>query len=150
MDIYSPVSSTLDAYVPVALGTNAFTCPTCGSTFDAERKLTAHAWSKHGVRCSIREYIGDISICMACHTDFKSRARLVKHLLEKRIRSTTRGISCRDAFVRSSPAKIEHGLFCSLEARDAQVAQACRLKGHTSVIAKGACKRGAPSVLKRI
>ena len=131
--------------------TSAFVhkCCECEKLFPSARQLATHCWSKHGARCNIRRYIGDISCCPICGTDFFSRARLVKHLLEKRVRSKNRGHSCRERFLQTAMEEVPPATLRSLESRDAAVARAARRDGHTNVIASRPCQRHAPSILKR-
>ena len=127
----------------------AHACTQCGKAFPSARQLSAHCWSKHRTRCNIRRFVGDISQCPVCGTEFFSRARLVKHLLEKRVRSKTRGHSCRERFLQQPMDELSLDEFSLLESRDAVVAKAARRDGHTNIIASRPCRRHAPSVLKR-
>ena len=128
-------------------GLNTYTCEQCSAAFCTYKKLTIHRWSKHRERCEVRRFIGNISQCPICYTDFVTRPRLVKHLLENRVRSVTRGISCRHAFIAGSPKVIPQDLFELLETRDAATAKADRRNGHTSVIANIPCRQTTQSIL---
>ena len=124
-----------------------FTCDVCGVGWESHNKLAVHKWAKHRIKSDVRTFIGDTSKCVVCGTDFRSRARLVKHLLERRTRSTTRGTSCQEAFLSRDPAPVPYDKLRELEARDAAQYKAERKMGHTSVIAKSACLRTQPSIL---
>ena len=69
-------------------------CEQCGQDFQDERQLKTHMWSKHKVKASFRNKVGDISVCPVFHTQFHTRQRLIKHLLEKRVRAKNRSRSC--------------------------------------------------------
>ena len=71
----------------------------CEASFPTARQLSSHSWAKHRQRGSIRQNVGNISACPVCKNEFFSRARLIKHLLERRVRSKTRGYSCRLVFM---------------------------------------------------
>jgi len=129
------------------LNANSFCCGVCGKSWDSWRKLSVHKWSKHGMRSDIRQFVGDICVCPVCGTNFFTRARLVKHLLERRVRSKVRGVSCQQAFLDSNPALVPPKILETLELRDAACAKAGRRNGHTSIIAELACKRTQPSIL---
>ena len=129
-------------------GLSTYTCEQCSAAFCTYKKLAVHKWSKHRERSQLRHFIADVSRCPVCNTDFRKRPRLIKHLMENRARSTTRSESCKSAFLATSPAKIADHIFMSLEACDAVNAKADRHLGHTSVIAKTPCCKGAPSVLR--
>ena len=109
--------------------------------------MSSHKWSKHGIRSKILQLVDDETCCPVCDTECYSCARLVKHLLEKRVRSRTRGVSCRDQFLLSRSKRIPTERVNILDQRDANVAKAARRKGHTSIIADRPCDRRAPSIL---
>ena len=139
---------TTDTTIPLSAPLS-HACDVCDKQFASARQLSCHKWSKHRTRCNIRQVIGDISCCPVCKTDFFSRARLVKHLLEKRVRSRFRAASCRELFLRSNPEMVPADCVQFLETRDAAVAKAARREGHTSLIADRPCQRHGPSILKR-
>ena len=147
-DVSSPCNgSTPLSTLLAASATLDYACEVCGARFANGRKLSSHKWSKHGIRCKIRQFVDDETCCPVCDTEFYSRARLVKHLLEKRVRSRTRGVSCRDQFLLSRSKRIPTERVNMLDQRDANVAKAARRKGHTSSIADWPCERRAPSIL---
>ena len=124
-----------------------FVCDICGAPRENHKKLAVHRWAKRRITANVRTFIGDTSICAICGTDFFSRARLVKHLLERRVRSKTRGASCQAAFLQSNPAPVPATLLHELESRDAAAFKAERKEGHTSTIAGRPCRRTQTSVL---
>ena len=128
---------------------DGFRCEACGVSFDALRKLSAHKWSKHGTRSGIRQLVGDTCVCPVCGTDFKTRARLIKHLLERRVRSKCRKVSCQSVFLGLKHKVVPADVLAGLEARSAVCASASRKEGHTSIVATTPCQRTKPSVLKR-
>ena len=128
---------------------NNFRCDRCGHTWESRRKLSVHKWSKHGVRSDIRQFVGDISVCPICGTNFLSRARLIKHLLERRVRSKFRKVSCQQAFLDLSPSVVPSEILKGLELSDSKLANSARREGHTSIIDDIPCTRTKPSVLKR-
>ena len=52
--------------------------------FDSQRALDSHVRAKHKIRCDIRTYVGDTTVCPACSTKFSSRVGLITHLSDKR------------------------------------------------------------------
>ena len=125
----------------------SFACELCGATWESHRKLAAHQWAKHKVKCDVRSFIGNVTMCAVCGTDFHTRARLVKHLLERRVRSKSRGVSCQAAFMASNPTRVPVDLLSRLEESDAAQHKSNRLAGHTNVIAGRPCKRTQCSIL---
>ena len=105
--------------------------------------------SEHKIKCDVCAFIGDMSICRVCGTDFGTRARLVKYLLERRVRSKARGKSCQEAFLQLSPAPVPLDILRQLEMCDAERIKADRKDGHTNVIAKQPCKRTQASILSK-
>jgi len=70
---------------------NGFVCTLCDSAgpesknvFDSQRALDSHVRAKHKIRCDIRTYVGDTTVCPACSTKFSSRVGLITHLSDKR------------------------------------------------------------------
>lgn len=124
-------------------------CGTCGEGFADQRRLATHQWAKHGTKSDIRTYVGDISLCPICKTDFVSRARLIKHLSERRARAKHRRTTCRQAFMSSVTYRVTDGILLKLESRDKNMYRCARKAGHMHVIAEVPCKRTAPSILKR-
>ena len=114
-------------------------CELCDKRFPSERQLANHRWSKHKTRCCIRQFVGDISKCPVCETDFLSRARLVKHILEQRVRSKTRGASCRTLYLQGPLTLVPSERLMRLESRDAGLAKSSRRLGHTSLHADRPC-----------
>ena len=116
-------------------------CHQCGIAFSDRKQLAAHNWAKHRVKSSFREFIGDVSECPVCGVDFRTRARLVKHLSERRVRSKYRTTTCHDVFLRSDPARVPDDSLQKLESRDASQHKQARKAGHTNVLAEMPCKR---------
>ena len=143
------VTTTADPQLQAPIEVVGYACGVCGFRFATERQLSTHKWSKHKIRSDIRQYIGDVSVCPVCDTEFYSRARLVKHLLEKRVRSRTRGKSCRYLFLQKDLEIVPAANVQVLDSRDAAVAKVARREGHTSVIAGRPCQRHGPNILKR-
>ena len=146
-DVAQPSAPVREAGHSTNLTVISFRCDLCGKAWDSWRKLSVHEWSKHGVRSNIRQFVGEVSVCIICGTNFGSRARLIKHLLERRIRSKCRNVSCQQAFLDSNPSLVPGEILKDLELRDSKRASSARREGHTSIIAEGA--RNKPSVLKR-
>ena len=127
----------------------AHSCELCGRTFRSEWQLANHKWSKHKLRCNIREFVSDISRCPVCCTEFFSRARLLKHLLDKRVRSSIRGALCRAWFLRRSLKSVPPERLIELDARDAAAVKTSRRQGHTNLVVDRPCQKQGPSILKR-
>ena len=117
-------------------------CPHCDASFHSEQQRAAHLWYKHRVKTPIRKYIGDISICPCCSTDFHTRARLIRHLVTNLSKSKHKAtLSCQQVFLGSSPEPIPSDEFTRLEERDKQVARVFRKKGHLQELAVVPCIR---------
>ena len=124
-------------------------CPTREKCFSDARRRATHMWSEHGVKSSVRAHIGDITQCPICGVEFHQRVRLVKHLLENRIRSKNRTESCQSAFLNSNPPIISEEEVAILEKRDAALTKEARKGGHSHVLALRPCKHTKPSILKK-
>jgi len=113
-----------------------FECCTCSKAFASGKQLATHKWKVHGIKSDVRSKVADISVCPICHTDYHCRARLIKHLLEKRIRSKTRGYSCHQKFLERSARMpdVPKETLMALEARDAQMYREARKQGHSNLI----------------
>ena len=96
---------------------------------------------KHKAKSSVRKHIGDISVCPTCGSDFRSRARLIRHLLDKRVRSSRRSVSCQHAFLQSNPCTIPDHEYKRLEARDLMHARKHRKLGYQQEPASIPCSR---------
>ena len=126
-----------------------FPCSLCDEAFGTYKSMSVHKWAKHRVKSGVRDFVGNISVCPICSTDFCSRARLVKHLSERRIRSKLRTVTCQQAFLRSQPQMVNGNERSLLEARDADTFRKARKEGHTNVIATIPCKKHPLNNLKR-
>ena len=110
-------------------------CDTCDLHFDSWRSLSTHRWFKHGIKSGWRKYVGDISVCPCCKTDFHTRARLIKHLAERRVRSRHRTQTCQEMLMELRPPIISEDALQLLETCDAEVLASARHRGHTNVLA---------------
>jgi hypothetical protein len=128
-----------------------FVCRDCHPfSFLANKKaVDQHKRRMHGTRCPVDAFLGDVTICPICATDYHSRVRLVTHLSETKVRSKTRGTSCNAAFLLSQPARVADEVLNVLHARDTEPRIAAVKAGHTHVIAARPCTRGKPSILKK-
>ena len=117
--------------------------------FNSHRQLANHRWAKHRIRSDVRERIDDISECPVCRVDFTCRGRLIKHLLERRVRSKCRGRSCHDCFLELGWPCIDRDRFSQLEARDAKILAGLRRVGHTNLLADAPAKPTLESILKK-
>jgi hypothetical protein len=131
-------------------GAYGFECEVCSRSFSSGRSLAAHKWSKHRLTSEFRKFVDDWSICPICKTDFHSRARLVKHLAERRQRAMSRKESCCHAFLASNPTEVDGSILHVLEARDRGIARSARLAGHSNILATRPSIRLRPSILKRV
>ena len=126
-----------------------FECPVCQMSFDSFRQRSNHMWSKHRVKNPIRRMIGDESQCQICGMEFGCRARLVKHLLERRVRSTTRNKSCQEQFFALGRPLVSEDLYSRLEEQDAAMMKKARAAGHTNMVADVPAEPTRPSILKK-
>ena len=78
-----------------------------------------------------------------------SRARLIKHLSETRMRAKNRTVLCRDAFLASGPNRVSTEKLATLEAKEAAERRECRKRGHSNIISERPAKVTKPHILKR-
>ena len=130
-----------------AIGSMACTCRICKRVFPDASRLGRHMYAKHRVKSEVRRYIGDISVCPICGTDFRSRDRLAVHLMNNAT-SKHRTVSCRNAFLQQKPIAIEHSSLLRIEARDAKANSAARKLGQGREKATKPCHRTLPWVHK--
>ena len=66
-----------------------FSCSLCvgGPAFKSAKALASHVRIKHKVTNPLNTYVDDSGICPVCHTNFFSRARVLTHFSETRIRN---------------------------------------------------------------
>ena len=127
---------------------NECKCDRCGLTCYTFKELASHRWHKHKMRSPIRNYVGDVSECPVCGVDFRSRTRLIKHLMETRVRSRHRTKTCREEFLLLNPKEIPTEVLDRLEKWSAEEIQQARQEGHTNVLARRPCKTSKPHILK--
>ena len=132
------------------------TCDRCARSFATLKALLAHQRKKHGDTCAVNNYIGDVSICPMCLTDFHSRVRLITHLSDTRVRSKARRTSCNAMFLASKPPLVEQDVLERCTARDRCVRAQARKTGHTHEIAAIPCVRkralavdGTPTLMQQ-
>ena len=75
--------------------------------------------------------------------------RLVKHLLETRVRAKSRTESCQAVFLRSNPPFVPEDELSALEAQDSKASREAREDGHHHVIVARPSKAAKPSILKK-
>ena len=97
-----------------------------------------HCFKKHGVRHEIRQYVGAESMCRVCKCDFKTRARLIKHLLDRRVRSKSKQDCCADIWLNRATEKIPESLLIELESQVAHEERQARKQGRRHVLAEQA------------
>ena len=84
----------------------------------------------------------DISICPHCKSDFRSRGRLIQHLLKRRGGISTKNRrTCHDAFLSANPNPLEQTEIDRLSVRDREIARSFRKAGHQQERAIIPCKR---------
>ena len=93
-------------------------CSKCSASFLTHKQLSVHYWAKHQVKSKVRDYIGDISVCPTCGTNFHTRVRLVKHLSVTVVSAKNKTQTCAQAFLGSNPNKVPKEEFERLETRD--------------------------------
>ena len=125
------------------------TCEQCGENFDTHRQLSTHMWSKHKIKSSFRQFIGNTSVCPVCHTDFCTRARLIKHLADRRVRSRHREQTCQQAFLASDPELVPPDELAELERVEAQDKKRQRRISSSAIIAAEPARPARQSALKR-
>jgi len=118
-----------------AISEDALECEICGDTFPDTWRLSSHKWATHKMKAPFRRCIGDTSECPVCKTDFITRARLIKHLSERRVRSAKRRKTCRDELMKRKPPDIPHHEYEALEAIGSYDAKKARREGHNFELA---------------
>ena len=121
-------------------------CDRCSRSFASSKALKAHQRKKHGDTCVVDKYIGDVSVCPVCGSDFNSRVRLTTHLSDSRVRSKTRMTSCHAVFLASNPSLISQNVLERCRLRDRCIRAEARKQGRTHEIASVPCKRARTSI----
>ena len=108
----------------------AWTCEVCATKpcFSSSKSLKQHERIAHNAVHPVKAFIGDITVCPKCGTNFKSRLRLISHLLDRR-----RG-TCQSFVIESLP-KVPEATYRSLELRDNALLSAARKSGHSHALA---------------
>ena len=126
-----------------------FVCELCNISFVDAKALGCHCRAKHGQRSDFVQFVGDITRCPVCLTEYHSRVRLLNHLGDRRIRSKTRGVSCHDMFLSANPAPVSNEILTELLGKDRASRRDARNLGRTHELVTRSAERNAPSVLKR-
>ena len=134
--------------VVVAAESEPVACSICGKLLANEQLVAGHKWSAQRTHSNIRDLVPDTSKCPICETDYFSRSRLIKHLLEKRVRSKNRAKSCRQEFIDSNPTPVDPEILADSERQGFHEGKAARISGHTNVFAKKPCQRSTEHILK--
>ena len=128
---------------------SVFVCSMCSAKpFMSKKALDQHARIKHGMRAPWLQLIPDISFCPVCHTNLHSGTRLVSHLSETRVRSTTRRTTCQAEFLRHHVRPVSASDVAALSAQLGRARANARAGGLTHERAVEPASRGAPSILK--
>ena len=125
-----------------------YSCDLCDYRASSLRQVSMHRWTKHKAPCNVRMHVADVSCCPICDVEFWSRPRLIKHLLETRVRSKNRSSSCRELLIKSCPPLVDKELLCTLEARDREELRKARKDGHSHIIASKPSRANRDSILK--
>ena len=125
------------------------TCSICSARgFKDQKALDQHCRTRHGIRNPVVQFVGSILKCPVCSTEFHTRLRLITHLSDKRVRSKVRGVSCRDAFLRSGPEPVSPDALAELNrVNDAMRAKAMK-EGHTHPICVRSALRTSACILE--
>ena len=109
-------------------------CNKCEYRYHEEKQLAAHNWYKHKAGANIRNHIADISVCPICKLNFRSRGRLIQHLMKCKGNPAKKHRSCQDLFMSSnlSPLAIASMLGAELLHAISKSVQSC----HVSVPAR--------------
>ena len=130
-------------------------CDKCSRSFASSKALKAHQRKKHGDACAVHRYVGNVTVCPVCFSDFHSRVRLITHSSDSRVRSKSRMTSCHAVFLGSKPPIIPEDVLERCRITDRSVRAEARKQGHTHEIASIPCKRArayraaAPSELPK-
>lgn len=108
-----PISPACPTWLP-----HKSACERCDNIFRTSKQRANRMWSTQHVKSEFRKHIPDITECPHCKVHFFSRARLINHLAEKRIRSRLRSISCQAAVLAMGLPRVPDVLLNELEARD--------------------------------
>ena len=107
---------------------------------------SAHEWSKHGLKNTIRKLVWDESRCRVCGCEFHTRARLLKHLGENRVRAKNRAATCAEVWRQDFPEAVPQDELERLEKVVAEQVAADRKKGRRHVVATKVAVPTAPTI----
>jgi len=92
----------------ITVAATIFCCDLCtNGVFESQKALDQHKRVKHKIRTPVADFVGHVSKCPICLTDFGNRARLITHLSERRIQSKVRQTNCHFEFMNNLPSKLD-------------------------------------------
>ena len=93
-----------------------------------------HRRGVHGFRTVWRYYADEDGVCPACRSCFVTRARLIKHLADKR------RTKCGEKVLADRPAKLSEERVAVLDDLDRIAKREARRQGHSHAIAVGSAR----------
>lgn len=110
-------------------------CPAPLPAFKSSKALESHKRVKHGCRTEMRYYADAGGVCPTCAVNFRSRLRLLAHLVR---RDRPR---CRQHILATGVPKLSEEAVAALDLEDRLSRRAALKAGHTHVIAVGSAVR---------
>ena len=125
------------------VGQHEFACTLCSShpAFKNARALASHMRSKHKITNPLNRYIDNSGICPICGTNFFSRARVLTHVSETRVRNKSGRKSCRQRLLKGEFPQISDTVFADAVLATRTERREAQRRGRTHVLATLPAKR---------
>jgi hypothetical protein len=132
-----------DHVLQSCLGQHEFACTLCSSNpaFKSAKALASHMRSKHKVTNPLNRYIDNSGICPVCGTSFFSRARVLTHVSETRVRNKSGRKSCRQRLLAGEFPTVSDTVFTDAVLATRTERREAQRRGRTHVLATLPAKR---------
>ena len=117
-----------------------FVCDLCqpNMAFATKKGLASHTQAKHKIKTDVRLYVSD-SCCPVCNTDFRHRARVLKHLGDTRR-------PCRQKLFTGEYAMMIESEATKLDEADRTLRRQFWRAGHTSILATAPAMKNGKAI----